>query len=82
MALFMKAEDALLASINAKNSISIKPDQLIWGPGQNVNDVSPKPNTTKNSSVLLRSNTPRTIPARFVLTTIVWTLAPCSPLPH
>ena len=58
MALFMKAEDALLASINAKNSISIKPDQLIWGPGQNVNDVSPKPNTTKNSSVLLRSNTP------------------------
>lgn len=58
MALFMKAEDALLASINAKNSLSIKPGQLIWGPGQRVADLSPKPNTTKNSSVLLRSNTP------------------------
>lgn len=58
MALFMNAEEALLASINAKNSISIKPGELIFGPGQNVNDITPKPNTTKNSSVLVRSNTP------------------------
>lgn len=58
MPLFMKAEDALLASINAKNSIQIKTGELTFGPGQNVNDVVPKPTTTKNSSVLVRSNTP------------------------
>ena len=58
MALFMNAEEALLASINAKNSISIRPGELIFGPGQSVNDLNPKPNTTKNSSVLVRSNTP------------------------
>lgn len=59
MALFATAEDSLLASINTKGSLNFQKGGLLFGPGQRVEDVIPKPNTTKNSSVLIRSNDPR-----------------------
>lgn len=52
--LFMKAEDAILASINALNGTFFKPGQLLFGPGQAVSELVPVPNTTKNSSMLVR----------------------------
>lgn len=55
--LFAKAEVAILASINAKNNQFFKLDDLLFGPGQSVSDITPKPNTVKNSTTLLRVNT-------------------------
>lgn len=54
--LFARAEVAILASINAKNGTFFKSDDLLFGPGQAVADLTPVPSTTKNSSVLLRVN--------------------------
>ena len=54
--LFTRAEVAILASINAKNGTFFKSDDLLFGPGQAVADLTPAPSTTKNSSVLLRVN--------------------------
>lgn len=54
--LFANAADAILASINAKNNRFFKREDLLFGPGQAVSELTPKPNTTKNSSVLLRVN--------------------------
>lgn len=54
--LFTRAEDAILASINAKNGTFFKKDDLLFGPGQAVVDLTPAPVTTKNSSSLVRVN--------------------------
>lgn len=52
--LFKKAEESMLASINALNGTFFKPGQLLFGPGQDINEIVPKPNTTKNSTILVR----------------------------
>lgn len=54
--LFNNAELALIADINAKNGTFFKPGQLLFGPGQDISEITPAPSTTKNSSVLLRVN--------------------------
>lgn len=54
--LFKNAELALIEDINLKNGTFFKPGQLLFGPGQDISEVTPAPTTTKNSSVLLRVN--------------------------
>lgn len=54
--LYKNAELALIDDINAKNGTFFKPGQLLFGPGQDVSEVTPAPSTTKNSTVLLRVN--------------------------
>lgn len=58
MALFKDVKETIVANLNAKNGRFFAVSDFIFGPGQNVNDVVPKPVTACNSSVLLRSNNP------------------------
>ena len=58
MALFKDVKETIVNNLNAKNGRFFAVSDFTFGPGQNVNDVVPKPVTACNSSVLLRSNNP------------------------